>query len=209
MGKINFGLIRSKNPDVANENIEEIESLNLSDCEITAIENLELFHHIKELNLHNNRIKKLEELLLMSNLQILDVSNNLIESEGLRASMSQIPRTLLSINLSGNPCVSDFGVLEQLQDMFPDLVIATEEETAEHKDVDQMDTSKNEGGEEHEDVDGDLNGIPLNADDVLKMIVDRKCKLQNLQPVFNLQNTVQVLLLSATAQKLHRSNFYF
>lgn len=204
MGKINFALIRSKNPDVANtESIEEIESLNLSNCEITAIENLELFHHIKELNLSNNRITKLEELTLMTNLQILDVSNNCIDSEGLKLSFGQIPKSLLSINLTGNPCVSHLDVLGELQDQFIDLVIAIEEEEEGEDENEQCHYDLEEGhlggkdSEKSMDRGNILDDGPLNADDILKMIVDRKCQLQNLQPTFNLQNTIQVKLFES------------
>ncbi len=195
MSKLNFSLIRSKNPEINNtDNIDEIESLNLCGCGISTIENLELFHHVKELNLSNNRISKLDDLfMLMKNLQILDVSNNSIQSIELKNSIHQIPKSLVSINLSGNPCAVDLEVVMELQDSFPDLVIAIEEEKqSENEECDIVLKCNDEGQEGNVPI--DMAG-PLKADDILKMIVDRKCKLQNLQPSFNLQYTIQVLFL--------------
>jgi hypothetical protein len=207
MGTINFGLIRLKNPDVGSvDNIEDIDSLNLSGCEIRDIDNLELFHHIHELNLSNNQIERIEELLLFINLQILDVSDNCIDATGLRSSISQLPKSLVSINLSGNPCAKDLDALGELQDVFPDLVIAIEEDRVV---VDNdRDGDEKDGCNDDDDDDDDENDDghsrqpqtnsrhspmePLDSDDILKMIVDRKCKLQQIQTSFDLQLTVTV-----------------
>lgn len=213
MTKISFALVRSKNPDVAvTDNIEEIEAIDLSNSNIEELENLEVFSHVKELNLSNNLLRTFGEINLFSNLQILDLSNNKIDAQELKKSIKLLPRSLLSINLSGNPCADDDETLGSLQDALPDMVIAIEAQSEEQYQAERVATSHGrrrellaednfkEEDEEQDDEDGenqDENIIqsnytgPLNSDEVLKMIVERKCKLQSFSQ-FNLDAAVSV-----------------
>jgi Leucine-rich repeat (LRR) protein len=201
MTEITFALIRAQNPEVsAVENIEEIDSLRLNNCDIESIDNLELFHHISELYLSNNVIKSLENLSILSKLKILDVSNNKVTSESLIQSIPELPKTLMSINLSGNPCAEDEQILGQFQDAFPDCIIAIDVEPV-RDDEEDGDGSvlKDEEEEEPSSVTEPLsesNRITnkLDADDVLKEIVERKCRLQNATNSFDLNLTVSVII---------------
>ncbi|RYH21904.1 hypothetical protein EON65_19980 [archaeon] len=185
--KVTFGLVRQKNPIIGDaEDIQQIDSLDLSDCGIVEVTNLELFEHIRELNLSRNQIEIVENLELFRSLQLLDLSFNLISSIGLLSSSQGLPKTLKAINLSGNPCVEDHDVLAQFQDLFQDLDIII--------DVEDVATSAAQNGEEAQlQQDGTvMTTQKLNAEDILQDIVDRKCRLQNFETSFDLESTIQV-----------------
>jgi Leucine-rich repeat (LRR) protein len=191
MVQISFGLIRRANPDVDFDNIESVDTLKLEMCEITEIDNLELFSHIKNLYLSGNNISKIENISLFDNLRHLDVSCNNITGEGLRKSIGGIPKNLESINLSGNPCVNDETALLFLQDNFQQLGIV----------IDVVDANVQDSGGENEDDHDESeaenvhsetsSGTVVDADQVLQYIVERKCKIQSYSH-FNLDSTVSV-----------------
>lgn len=188
--KVTFGLIRQKNPIIGDaEDIQQIDSLELSDCGIVEVANLELFEHIRELNLSRNQIEIVENLELFRSLQLLDLSFNRISSSGLLSSTQGLPKTLKAINLSGNPCIENHEVLAQFQDFFQDLDIILDVEEVPSVEV---------GGDEAQPQthpDGNKNAQTsqkLSAEDILQDIVDRKCRLQNLETSFDLESTIKV-----------------
>eukprot|EP01031_Cornospumella_fuschlensis_P037145 gene37145-45087_t len=187
--KITFGLIRQKNPIIADaEDIQQIDSLDLSDCGIVEIANLELFEHIRELNLSRNEIRVVENLSILRSLQLLDLSFNRISSKDLLLCTQGLPKTLKAINLSGNPCIEDHEVLAQFQDFFKDLDIIL--------DVEDVPPVDEQDGEEKESAGEDLttkNSLKLNAEEILQDIVDRKCRLQNFETSFDLDSTLKSL----------------
>lgn len=209
MVSINFSLIKSKNPQIdSNKDIEEIESISLINCQIEEIDNLELFSHISELILSNNNIQKIENLFFMKKLKILDLSYNNIDAESLISSFKELPQGLMSINLAGNPCVSNEESLCQLQDAFPDLIIAVElDNPSESKEKYIADIKSTQdqikADQESKCLDNnteigksnDLKPLYLNSDEVLKAIVDRKCKIQSLSS-YNIEDAIKVKICS-------------
>lgn len=198
---ITFALICRKNPNITDvDDIESILRIDLDHCNVEHIDNLDLFSHIHELNLSFNKIKSLSNLHFLRKLRFLDVSGNDISGRDLVNAVKILPRSLTTIVLSGNPCATDEDALGFLQDSFPELGIAIEElDDAEGKELVEGQTASDE--EEEVEVDQDSSEEnkrgPVDADDVLKYIVDRKCKLQSVQ-AFNLESIVKVkqLLLS-------------
>jgi hypothetical protein len=200
MSEISFRLIRNKNAHLDIDKLEECYSIDLSNSNIETIDNLELFTHLKELNLSHNRISRIENLSLFYNLDLLDISSNSIDVTGLIDSYDSIPKTLTTINLSGNPCVLDESALCSFMDRFPEINIIVDvlnELEAAEEDKEQIDSYSNLVDANH-GKDSDFNEIaeisaePLTSDSVLKYIVDRKCKLQALAAGFNLSSTVEV-----------------
>jgi hypothetical protein len=194
MTEISFALIRSQNPDInTTENIEEIDCLRLMNCNIEEIDNLELFHHISELYLTSNAIESLDGLSILIKLKILDVANNRITSESLRKSIPKLPKTLLSINLTGNPCAEDEEALTQLQDAFPDAIIAIDLmpdiDEEEEKANDDSENKENEGENKKDSIQDDFK---LDTESVLREIVARKCLMESTTNSFNLERTVFV-----------------
>jgi len=188
MTEISFALIRKKNPDLNFDNIEEISTIHLNNCSIEDINNLELFSHIKHLDLAHNKISFIRELHYLNKLETLDLSFNSISSEGLSKSLSELPKGLKSINLTGNSCVNDEDALVILQDFFPDLGIIIDTVDNNLDAVESCDVSTPTTIPEQYD-----NNIrPLNADTLLKSIVERKCKLQSMSS-FNLDRTISDL----------------
>lgn len=199
MTEITLRLIRSCNPQLDIDNLEECSILTLNDCNIETIENLELFSHLTELKLCGNSITAVENLTLFSKLQYLDVSRNKITSQGLLRSVYGIPPKLNTINLSGNPCVSDEDALTAFQEKFPNLFIVIEDIVESAVDEsEQADVGVEDGGDDEEpvDVSDAIAEIPADmaSDAVLSYIVNRKCKLQAIGS-FNLDSTVAVSIL--------------
>lgn len=198
MTSISFSLICRKNPSITDaDDIDIISRLDLDNSNIHEIDNLELFSHIRELNLQRNKIKTFSNLKLLSELQLLDVSFNEITSETLLSSMKFLPKGLATIVLTGNPCASDEEALGKLQDCFPELGIAIEEVSSAEEDVSEAvekesaDDDDNDAETHTEDEEVVAPKGPVNADEVLKYIVDRKCKLQSIQN-FNIDSVVKV-----------------
>lgn len=198
MTSISFSLICRKNPSITDaDDIDIISRLDLDNSNIQEVDNLELFTHIKELNLQRNKIKNLSNLKLLSELRLLDVSFNEISSESLLSSMRFLPKGLTTIVLTGNPCASDEEALGKLQDNFPELGIAIEEVSSAEEDeseaIEKESADEDESNEETHTEDEELVALrgPVNADEVLKYIVDRKCKLQSIQN-FNIDSVVKV-----------------
>jgi Leucine-rich repeat (LRR) protein len=200
MTEISFRLIRNKNSHLDIDKLEECDFLDLSNSNIETIDNLELFTHLKEINLSHNRITRIENLSLFHNLDFLDISSNSIDVTGLLQSYESIPRSLTTINLSGNPCILDEMALCDFADRFPDINIIVDvlnELEAAEEDKEQIDNyshlvDANHGEDADYDEIAEVSDEPLTSDSVLKYIVDRKCKLQALGARFNLTSAVEV-----------------
>jgi hypothetical protein len=184
-------MICKKNPCIASpEDVDGVQRLELSNCQIDMIDDLDLFYHITELNLSQNKIHKIENLEIFHNLKLLDLSFNRIDSLGLKSSIGAIPKNLQIIVLTGNPCATDEEALALLQDKYPKLAIAIEEgdeELPNRNENEEKDLNKEDEEEAEEKV-----PISIDTEEVLKYIVDRKCKMQNIRTTFDLDSTVKV-----------------
>lgn len=188
MVEISFSLIRKQNPDMNLDNLEEVKSVNLNDCMIDRINNLELFSHIQQLHINQNNLSRIENISFMTNLNHIDISYNLIEAEGLMSSLKEIPPSLRSIDLTGNPCAINEDCLGKLLDAYPELNIIIDI-------IPVQDIEKNTveiAQKDSEEVSNSLHEN-LKADELLKSIVDRKCRLQSYA-TFNVDSVVQVSL---------------
>lgn len=200
MPEISFGLIRRLNPDIDVDNIESVEIIKLESSGITEIDDLELFSgNLKELYLSGNKIALIENLLFFDKLKHLDLSCNRITSDGLRKSIHSFPKKLESVNLSGNPCAEDDEVLGDLQDAHPELGIvieivdANEEDDFNHEEMARDPIVSGAAAAASSDEEGDphRSRSPVDADEIIKYIVDRKCKAQTFA-TFNLASTIEV-----------------
>jgi hypothetical protein len=182
----------------------------LSNQGIARIDNLEVFSHIIELDLSNNAISMIENIDFLNKLEFIDVSKNQISVDGLLASLENLPKNLQSINISDNPCAGNEAALCALQDRYPNLNIivgtySDDEEKSSTNNEMTMNVSENNNGEKDPDS-SDVESSPstgddqndekpvgaLDADDILRTLVDRKCKLQSLER-YNMDNTVETL----------------
>jgi hypothetical protein len=194
---ISFALIRERNPDIGHlDDIAFLQSIDLSNCRISSISNLDLFTHIKQLDLSHNSITLVEDLELFTKLEYLDLSYNKIDGQGLIDSIKGLPKTLQQLNLTANPCATDEDALLSFQDKFPELGIIIDVETVDEEEAKMTANANDEENKEDEHPESEsittkLEG-PLNADDVLKEIVDRKCRLQNMNNPFDLDKTLLV-----------------
>ena len=196
--------------------------IQLNNYGIEEIDNLEVFEQIRELHLSGNNIKVVENLEFLRNLEYLDLSNNCIDSEGLRKALGRFPDSLQTLVLGGNQCCHDEELLSQLNDIMPNLGIVIgmeqrddnnigydahaeeaesleEEMEAEEEDNDDFEELKLNGREvgDYGTQAEDGRGV-LDADAVLRSIVERKCVLQNLQPKFNIECTIDSLNAECT-----------
>lgn len=207
---ITVKLIRSAHNNISAEELESLSIINLNNQGINRIDNLELFYQIKELHLSRNFISIVENIEFLSNLEYLDISyNNITSYELLRCIHSlEIPKSLKIINLTGNSCANDDSMMIKLQDYSQNLniIIGLEEENDDGDDINRENCSNNQDSEDSEDSEYDdveldnqlfdkeheilYSGV-VNADNVLKAIVERKCRQQNLH-VFDIDSAVKV-----------------
>lgn len=201
MVTISFALICRKNPSITDvDDIQNITKLDLDNSKISVIDNLEIFNHIRELNLSHNKIKSLRNLEYLTSLDVLDLSCNELSSADLLSSMQFLPKQLSTIVLSANPCAEDEIALGHLQELFPSLGIAIDEvdENDMESDNVQNDPNDEDNSTNENEVLPSADTDPVNVDEVLKYIVDRKCKLQSLQS-FDLDSIVKVSWNSQSA----------
>lgn len=211
MTEISFSLIRACHGSV--EKLEALQVIHLDHQGIAEIDNLEVFWDIRELYLSRNVIERIENIEFLDRLQHLDLSSNRITAEALQDAFDRFPRNLSTINLSGNPCANDEAVLEALSERYPELniIIGLYAEGEEEDEADAVINrqlshgvllpTKDEDEEEEEDDDNeeeaeaeeDINVSPLNADEVLKSLVERKCRLQNVSTVIDVTDAVNEL----------------
>jgi hypothetical protein len=195
MVTISFALICRKNPSITDvDDIQNITKLDLDNSNISVIDNLEIFNHIRELNLSHNKIKSLRNLEYLTSLDVLDLSCNELSSADLLSSIQFLPKQLSTIVLSANPCAEDEIALGYLQELFPSLGIAIDEvdENDMESDNAQNDPNDEDNSTNENEVLPSADTDPVNVEEVLKYIVDRKCKLQSLQS-FDLDSIVKEL----------------
>ena len=201
MKEITFTLIRKKYPEVTAETFDSFKILELNNLQITHIDNLEVLSHIEELSLSYNLISKIENIEFLSNLRVLDLSNNHISGISLKESLSLIPKSLESINLINNPCCEDEITLLEFQNRFPSLgiIVGITNEEDNEDELNFQDGSDDDKTDQAEDshentIVSEIDIFKyrhLNADDVLKSLVERKCYQKPRD--FNLESTVSKL----------------
>lgn len=204
MTSISVTLIRGTHSEFCIDDPETLHIIKLNKQEIACIDNLEVFSHITELHLSDNLIERIENISFLQNLTFLDLSNNRINSESLLLSIGLLPQKIKDLNLSGNPCAEDESALNALQDGYPNLNIIVGVyiggEIIESFEGSGFENSKieilsgSEDGDSYSDEDdGEEGDMPLNADEVLKSLVERKCRLQSME-TFSVERTTEVML---------------
>lgn len=197
MTSISVTLIRKSHSDFNIDDIESLKVIRLNKQGIDLIDNLEVFSHIEELHLADNVIRRIENIGFLSRLHLLDLSNNLITSDSLISSIGLLPQNIRTLILTGNPCTGDKCVLDAVQKSCDGLNIIANDTTetsnrlSELKidalKIDSLKSVDYKGGE----YEGDVEDTPLNADEVLQSLVERKCRLQNME-VFDITKAVKV-----------------
>ena len=193
------------------EKLDALQVIHLDHQGIEKIDNLEVFWDIRELYLSRNVIECIENIEFLDKLQHLDLSSNRITAEALQDAFDRFPRNLSTINLSGNPCANDEAVLVALSERFPELniIIGLYAEGEEEDEADAVinrqlnqgilpptendDEDEKEDDDDDDDEEEDVNVTPLNADEVLKSLVERKCRLQNVTTVIDVTDAVNEL----------------
>ncbi|XP_028675332.1 leucine-rich repeat-containing protein 46-like [Erpetoichthys calabaricus] len=94
-----------------------VHSLYLQQNEIEKIENLHSMSSLRFLTLAGNKIKQIENLQALSSLQFLDLSDNLIA----QLDLDELPKNLIILNLTGNPCTAEKEYRTRLADALPHL----------------------------------------------------------------------------------------
>jgi len=196
MSPITISLIRQAYGGASADELSRIEVLNLAGLGITVIDNLEVFAEIKELHLNNNSICCIENINFMYNLDYLDVSNNNIASNDIFRCIKEreLPSCLKTINLTGNPCANDDSVLGLLQESYNELniIIGIEEDDNSNNLEPEMDEDNSDNNND-DDKGFELQpGQVLDADAVLKSLVERKCQLDKLKD-FNIDGAIHEL----------------
>jgi hypothetical protein len=150
----------------------------------------------------------------------LDLSFNPINSSGLLESMKHLPSGLATLNLSGCPCAQDEATLQALQDAFPDLGIAIEEDNYLDHDneddktqpvaYDHTQTDDNDNNSDNDYIEIENSNIsnsnePVDADEILRYIVQRKCRLQAEPGPINLTTVLSDLKREEEAAVNQRS----
>lgn len=223
MTQISVRLVRRAHGNLTVEQLEGLEIIQLQRQNIVEIDNLEVFSEIKELHLGGNKIRVIENLSFLHKLEFLDLSYNRIDEAGLRACLGQLPKSLLTLVLTGNPCCSNLDVLGELNDLIPNLgivlalddndeeegVTGVYEEKGGDKGDGEYENDDDEDKDEGEDEGGELagrsgpdsyedlllkEGEVLDSEEVLKAIVGRKCSQQELTfSSFNMEATLAEL----------------
>lgn len=197
MPSISVTLVRNTHSDFCIDDIESLKVVRLNEQGIDLIDNLEVFSHIEELHLARNLIRRIENIEFLSSLHFLDLSDNLITSESLNSSIGLLPQNIRTLILTGNPCTGDKYVLDTFQKscdglkMIVNDTIETVDQTTELKinalKIYSIESMDYKGGE----YEGDVGDTPLNVDEVLQSLVERKCRLQNME-VFDISKAVEV-----------------
>jgi hypothetical protein len=118
--------------------------------------------------------------------------------------IERFPKNLKYLNICGNPCAQDTKAIEKLQSEMTQLDIVYESTSSiDKQEIQDGEEDAEEGEDTFEDCDliagenaGDSSNknnvdIKIDADLVLREIVDRKCRLQNVD-VFDLNSCVEV-----------------
>ena len=200
MTAISVTLIRGTHAEFSIDDFEALKIIRLNDQGIDCIDNLEVFSQIEELYLRNNKIQRIENLDFLSRLIVLDLTDNQISIDSLISSIGLLPQNLLTLNLTGNPCALDDVAIAALQKSLPSVNIIVTDSLNDDENDEEENTDDN-GGDDEENVDDDL---PLNADEVLQSLVERKCRLQSVATL-NISNTAEVrktVILRSSASML-------
>ena len=167
MTEISVRLVRRAHGNLTVDQLEELEIIQLQRQNIVEIDNLEVFSEIKELHLNGNKIRRIENLSFLHKLEFLDLSYNRIDDDGLRACLGQLPRSLMTIVLTGNPCCHNMELLGELNDLMPELgiVLGLDEDTEADRGAGVYDEKGGDRGDEAEDKDdADAEEHPLIGD---------------------------------------------
>ncbi|XP_068119215.1 leucine-rich repeat-containing protein 46 isoform X2 [Hyperolius riggenbachi] len=97
------------------ESINQAHSLYLQENEIKKIENVDILKNLRFLSLSGNRIEKIQNLNGLNNLKFLDLSHNLIKT----LEAGELPKTLLILDLTGNPCTKIKDYRQQVLEALP------------------------------------------------------------------------------------------
>ncbi|PIK56688.1 hypothetical protein BSL78_06410 [Apostichopus japonicus] len=174
------------------ENIGEIDhmevlgpvtNLYLQQNFIEKIENLESLMEIRFLVLSGNKIKVVENIELLDKLQFLDLADNLIEN----LDPEQFPKSLMILNLTGNPCFAKNGYrleviksLPRLKQLDGEMVTDKERREAGHEIVSESDEDSDDDEGLGDDVDKtDSESYHKSLDDVLRLSADLISKSKN------------------------------
>lgn len=205
---ISIALIRQAYSNASADELASIEVLNLAGMNITIIDNLEVFNDIKELHLSNNNISCIESINFMYKLDYLDLSYNNIDAHDIVRCVKykEIPSTLKTINLTGNPCANNDEILGLLQECYSelDIIIGIEDDDDNYEP--EIDEDNNDINITNNDEIFQLQpGEVLDSDAVLKSLVERKCQLDKLKD-FNIDGAIQQLNSECTSAIVTRAD---
>ena len=159
---MDLSLFQGAYPEI--EDVQTLLSLSevtLSHRNIPRIDRLELFSNLQRLDLSHNSIVIIENIRFLSSLVHLDVSYNLIKE----IYPSELPKSLQSLQVTGNPLVKDLLHIEGVLILNSSLPISVPGIA----DPLQDDVCEEESGSSY-----------LDADELLRQIVKRKSRIESL-----------------------------
>ncbi|XP_038045204.1 leucine-rich repeat-containing protein 46-like [Patiria miniata] len=201
--RINLSLIARRNlpPDIASgshekliqaisklthlrldrENIGEIDDLEmmgpvtnlyLQQNRIRKIENLESLQSLRFLTLADNQIERVENLSVLPELKLLDLSSNQIRD----FNTDELPKTLLILNMEGNPCSQQPEYRKRILLAFPNLKQLDGDDVTRQERLeagcDALAPSSDEADDEEDIEDGTEEITGQSAEDVLQLSAD-------------------------------------
>lgn len=176
MREICLSLILSAFPEeVDAEEVLRRNQISLSHMEISKIDCLELFDNLLTLDLSYNCITTIDNISFLHTLTSLNVACNLIRE----VHPDQFPPSLISIDLSGNPCVVSRINFDRLIEQFDALTIITSTVKEELPQEDEEDREGLEPFNAENTYDTMSMGV-MDSDQLLVSITDRKCRIQSL-----------------------------
>jgi Leucine-rich repeat (LRR) protein len=170
----------------ADGDFAKVQIVSLSNKNVDEIDNLDLFDNITELCLQQNKIQRIENISHLMKLHSLDLSHNLIDEEGLHT--ERLPPNLKTLKLTGNPCLASNSAMGKLKQDYPHLLVVSESKQS----IAPLATSDNRTIPNPATAVSSTENDYLDSESVLRLVVDRKCKLQALVNV-NMDSTIQSL----------------
>lgn len=216
MTKISISLIRKHNNAKDVDELLELGIIYLNGLNILEIDDLDVFTNLKELYLSSNSIKAIENIEYLQNLYKLDLSYNEIDSFNLLNGLKICPKSLKILDISGNPCCQDVEAMKKAQDEYKniDFIVnnVTPKEEKKANDSGGIAFGVVESHERNDIRDNETSSVEylpsrgvcgLDPDVILREIVERKCKRQDMLPKFRFKSD-----LEATENKdtISRSN---
>ncbi|XP_044152618.1 leucine-rich repeat-containing protein 46 isoform X2 [Bufo gargarizans] len=122
--------------------------------QIKKIENIDVLKNLRFLSLSWNRVEKIQNLRCLTNLQFLDISHNLIK----RLDAGELPRSLLILDLTGNPCTKAKDYRHQILEALP-LLQQLDGETV--RDSENSNSLRIEGEEDGSSSDDSDESLPF------------------------------------------------